>query len=322
MPAAKLLIYVPTYNRVDLAISQLETLQAQLNPEDKVRVIVSDNGSTKGHPEKIGQWCAGKSQFNYRQNPSNLGGEANFLLGFCLAEKDEHVWLLADDTPVKPHAVKYLLENLDSEIDFVAMAPKEQLDKPSTYIWETDGLGKAVNNFQWGLISSVVYNLRFFNSAIIEGFRLHNTSYAHLAILFKALSEKGSAKIIWLETERLHGDNWLDPASDYSLALAGSPQLYTLAPKWEQRDLSRSYLWRNAGGFVQAGKKHPMVFRQSRQLLFQMGGLSARLGYLSGVLEYQVRQSPLGRRLDSMIEANPRILAAIIRSGRLPFRIK
>lgn len=322
MPTSKLLIYVPTYNRVDLAITQLENLSKQVATTSRVRVIVSDNGSQTGDPESLRRWCEGKSNFKFRQNPSNLGAEANFLLAFCLAEKDEHLWILADDTPVKPDALKYLVENLDDEIDFVAFAPATQIERPPIYSWDSDGLGKAVNTFQWGLISSVVYNLKFVSSSISEGFRLHNTSYAHLAILFKALATNGTAQITWLETDRLHGENWADPASDYSFALAGSPLLYTLAPRCEKKKLSRSYLWHNSGAFIQAGTRHPLVFKQSRQLLLNFGGLPAVFAYTLGVLEYRFRKSTFGRRLDAIIERNPKLLAFIIKSGRLPFRIK
>lgn len=322
MPTPQLLIYVPTYNRAELAIAQLETLQAQLDPSQLVRVIVSDNASTKGDPEAIRRWCAGKDQFEFRQNSSNLGAEANFLLAFCLAKKDEHVWILADDTPVSKFAVPYLLNSLRADVPLVAMAPLEQKDQPETYSWHGDGIGRAMSNFQWGLISSAVYNMTFFKTSIIEGFRLHNSSFAHLAILFGALKERGSLKVTWLEMEKLHGDNWIDPSSDYSLALAGSPLLYTLAPAWETRKLSRSYLWHNSGAFIQAGNMHRSVFLQSRQLLFRHGGWPAKIAYLLGYLEYNLRKSRLGRWIDGLIERNPKLLNLIVSTGRLPFRIK
>lgn len=318
----RLLIYIPTYNRVDLALAQLDGLLGQIATKDDVRVVISDNASAVGDPKRLEEFCAKNERFEYRSNLSNLGGEANFLFGFCLARPTEHLWILADDTPIQNGAVEYLLNHIDLGRDMIAMAPRQQTLRPKTYNFMAQVLGYTMKHFQWGLISSVVYNMELVSSHVINGFKLHNTAYVHLAILYSSLASVDEVSIEWLDTERLHGENWLDPGSDYSLALAGSPLLYSLAPKWERKSLARDYMWRNSGAFAQAAERHPFVAQQSFDLLVRYGGPPARFAYLIGVLEYRLRRSRLGRKLDSFLESHPRFLGIVLKSGRLPFRIK
>jgi glycosyltransferase involved in cell wall biosynthesis len=318
----KLFIYIPTFNRVTMAIEQLERLEQQISNFPNVRVLVSDNASDVGKPESIRSWCQTRSQFAFHSQPTNVGAEANFMFGYLNAEPDEHIWLLADDTVLEVGAVGYILENLKENDLFCPMTNSDERQMPTVFNFREQGLGHALRNYQWGLISSCIYNMRFIGSELRAGFEFHNSSFVHLGILFSALSKREETPLKWLRLDKIHRGNDEKLPSDYSLALVGSPLLYMLAPKWEQKTLSRSYLWRNAGGFIQAGKKHPMVFQQSKELLMKMGGLMAKAGYFSGFLEYEIRRSRFGRKIDTFIEQHPKLLAKIIRSGRLPFRIQ
>jgi len=109
----KLSICIPTYNRSDLLISQLEFLRTEIFPfSTEIEIIVADNCSSDEHRNKIIDYHnIHKSDFELKLNPINLGSIGNIY--FLLENADsEYIWFLSDDDVLKPGILKRLVEIL------------------------------------------------------------------------------------------------------------------------------------------------------------------------------------------------------------------
>jgi glycosyltransferase involved in cell wall biosynthesis len=109
----KLLIYIPTYNRLERLKKCLKYLKRELSAG--VEVYISNNGSTDGTAEYIDSldWVT------VSHNENNIGAKGNFYKAFQLEKKADYVWLLGDDDYVIPGSINGLLELLDQGADFI-----------------------------------------------------------------------------------------------------------------------------------------------------------------------------------------------------------
>ena len=93
----KLKIYIPSFNRYDLLITQVDKLVSciELNQIKNVQIVIRDNASTDRRytqlPTKYFQ-----DYVIIKRNPVNIGLVGNLINGFL--EKDwDYIWLLSDD---------------------------------------------------------------------------------------------------------------------------------------------------------------------------------------------------------------------------------
>lgn len=103
---ALLTIAIPTYNRASYLGSQLERLCAQNN--ERVAVLVSDNGSTDNTTEVVQTYRGRMSNLFYIRNHDNIGFDRN-LLKLYEACSSEYIWFLSDDDVVHADAVARVL---------------------------------------------------------------------------------------------------------------------------------------------------------------------------------------------------------------------
>jgi len=96
----KLLIYIPTFNRLEKLKNCLKYLKRELCAG--AEVYISNNGSTDGTAEYIDSldWVT-----VYHQ-ATNIGPKGNFYNGFTLEKKAEYVWLIGDDDYVLPGSIQ------------------------------------------------------------------------------------------------------------------------------------------------------------------------------------------------------------------------
>lgn len=105
-------IAIPTYNRAPFLAELLEVLMPQLRHEPRAELLVSDNASTDGTAELIGQFEERGLPLRHLRNPENIGSDANFLQ--CLHRaRGKYVWVLGDDDLLTPRAVEQLLSLLN-----------------------------------------------------------------------------------------------------------------------------------------------------------------------------------------------------------------
>ena len=321
----KLLVFIPTYNRHELVLRQLDLLSSQIKNRENVRVVVSDNSNYSNDSIELNDFCNSHKGFKYNRNFGNIGANANFLLGFSQAKQDEVLWILADDTVVKPGAIDFILEKLDPEVEFYGFAtandfellrlPNQNgghLDK--TIIWEETGIYKLVSNTSWGGITCALYDMNYFKDFVISGFEFHNSSFPHLAILFAAYKKNSTLRIRLLPLEIIHGEN--TEAGDYSLSVAGMPQLFSFAPDWERRKITISWLKRYSAAFYFSRRTHPEIFEMTRHIVKSYGGVQGFFWLALGKTEYLIRNTKPGLKVQSLIQGNERLARLFRRTGR------
>ena len=321
----KLLIYIPTYNRHELMLAQLNLLSREIADREDVRVFVSDNSEASVQTKELEKACQENPNFEYRRNVGNLQANANFLLGYCEAKEDEVLWLLADDTIVRPGAIEYILNNLDPSVEFYGFAtaaddpqlrlPDQEGNSLDKVIdWQETGIDKLISKTSWGGVTCALYDINFFKDYVIAGFKLHNSSFPHLAILLAAYKAKGSMNIRLLPLEVIHGEN--TEAGDYSMSVAGMPQLFSLAPAWERKKITINWLKRYSAAFYFSRRTHPEIFEMTRQIIKNYGGLQGYLWLALGKTEFLIRKTKLGLKVQSLIQGNERLARLFRRTGR------
>jgi glycosyltransferase involved in cell wall biosynthesis len=112
----KLVVYVPTYNRLESLKTCLSSIAPQI--QDGVRVYVSDNASTDGTAEYLSKldypWLT-----VYRQ-PENYGGAYNQACAWYIPLETEYVWVIGDDDYLLPNAFEVLLDAIEKHpVDFI-----------------------------------------------------------------------------------------------------------------------------------------------------------------------------------------------------------
>jgi glycosyltransferase involved in cell wall biosynthesis len=105
---SKLLIYIPTYNRLEnlkYCINRLIKEIAGL--EHLVTIYISDNCSTDDTPDFIASLK--HPSIKSRHNESNIGLARNLCFAFELSEEAEYTWIIGDDDFVLMGALLHLL---------------------------------------------------------------------------------------------------------------------------------------------------------------------------------------------------------------------
>ena len=110
----KLVIYIPTYNRLGKLKTCLESIAPQA---DGVKVYVSNNASTDGTKDYLDgldyPWLIVHHQ------PENYGGAYNQAAAWYIPVDAEYVWVIGDDDYLLPGAVPTLLDATKHNTDFI-----------------------------------------------------------------------------------------------------------------------------------------------------------------------------------------------------------
>lgn len=109
-----LTIAIPTYNRAHNLARLLEVLFLDLEGyEEKVSVVISNNGSTDNTKEVIERLVSGRRKVKVLHQPSNFGMDSNFYS--CVEHVDgAFFWLLGDDDLPIPGVISSLIKLLES----------------------------------------------------------------------------------------------------------------------------------------------------------------------------------------------------------------
>lgn len=91
-------ILIPTYNRSDYLMKNLNTLIKQIEPQmiDSIEILVSDNGSVDDTLKQLNAIEKNNLNFRFWSNEKNLGPDANFLK-LIREAKGKFLWLFGDD---------------------------------------------------------------------------------------------------------------------------------------------------------------------------------------------------------------------------------
>ena len=117
-----LTIAIPTYNRARSLERLLAILRTELEGEDRVELLVSDNASSDSTPEVVPSFQTSNS-IRYIRNLENMGADRNILQ--CVeSASGKYVWVFSDDDIVVPGTVRRVLAALATQAyDIVCIAP-------------------------------------------------------------------------------------------------------------------------------------------------------------------------------------------------------
>jgi len=316
-----LVIYIPTWNRPHELKVQLTALGDQVHEfQDRVSVIVSDNNSTDLASKGVQAWIEKLEWATLRRRPSNIGANANILSGFLEGSEESYIWILADDTTVSDNALSNIFNAIASEPDIVALYDEDQDSLPSTLRFSPANVQTVLNEFQWGLISSVIYKFTFLAEDLENGFRFHNSSFPHLGILFSAWKRNGQVRVHWLKTDEAHLGNRVELKSNYSLALVGFPQLFLLLDPRDRRKPVVKWLRKYSAGFAYARATEELSAHTTLTLV-RKSGLLGRFWFLFGEFENFLRNSTLGVKAQAFLVRHPALLSKLIPKSRLAYLV-
>lgn len=314
-----LLIYLPTYNRNGKLKNQLDTLvpQVQLYPE--VSLVVSDNASTDETKSVLESFRGISPRVHLRTLNSNVGGNANALLGFSSELPSQYLWILSDDDPINDHAIENILMALKPCPDLLTVQfPGYEADSGIFSIQES-GITPVLQGKGWGLFSAVIYSRNLIKNSIHVGFSYHDSSFPHLAILFDAcwktptgVSVRSIEKSEVFATEEPGAPK---SKGDYSLSLTGGASLYHLAKDSEKAKLARSWAWSNSVGAASFRRRHPLAYNASRSFIRTHGGIRGQIYLQMGLVIYHLQKSDFGKRLQRFIMNRPAVKSLFMRLG-------
>jgi len=240
----KLTIYIPSYNRSDSLLKQLNTI-SNFKDKAKLNVVVNDNCSTDitGYKE-VEKYCL-ENNFIYNRNETNIGADANIFNGFLNSFESEYIWILSDDDLLKYDAVSTIVNILnanDLDILFLTHSKIEKLEKHN---WaQRDFFENNIKTSDGaGLISNVIYKSSFIKDSIPVGFQNIYTCFCHLSVLIHSLQNR-DAKIANIGSYNFFiPETNLPPASNatYSKSYFGFVLLGELFEKKIKKDFIDRY---------------------------------------------------------------------------------
>jgi hypothetical protein len=301
--------------------TQIERILVAIGEYENVHVLVSSNGEPIENFPKLSKLIREDHRFDFRSNPSNIGGNANILLGFVLAQPEDALWILADDNPITKESVSIILENLESEWDILGMTRLQSYE--SSFVFDNDkyGLNFLGEKTEWGLISSVIYNISSMAESINNGFELFNSSFPHLAILLEAANKRSGLQVVQIESKLIHEGNVFQTGTDYAPALTGSPILFAYETKKMRRNMSRRWLWKNGSALFGNRNRFPQQYVLTKILLRKWCGLGPfYLLFSLAVLEQRFYESKLGVKLRVQLR-NSKLVRKMYQLLRKPIHI-
>lgn len=132
----KLLVFIPTYNRVEKLKNSLGALLRQVEGlEDQIAIHVSNNASTDGTLDFLRSLSHPALSFD--TNDSNIGGPRNVLKAFGLKDRAHFTWIVGDDDYAINDALRRLVDAIDrnANVDIFFL---NTLSVPERYQAEVD----------------------------------------------------------------------------------------------------------------------------------------------------------------------------------------
>jgi glycosyltransferase involved in cell wall biosynthesis len=173
-----LTIAIPSYNRAGDLAELLAVLRPQLTHLPQVEVLVSDNASTDGTAEVLGEakgaFAASGARLAVYRQPVNLGADGNFA--FCYEQaRGRFFWLCGDDDRIVPGALDEIMALLQTpdgepadldllyatsysyEEDWLRERKKDPLGRQVQFIRNPRTYAKVVN-VMFTFISGIIVN--------------------------------------------------------------------------------------------------------------------------------------------------------------------
>ena len=257
-----LFIYIPTYDRYKFLEKQIDNLVQQLPSfKSRVRILVSNNNSQDGNYKALLSKYVDEP-IEFRDNPGNIGANANITLGFVFAKKDEFLWILSDDEMITPFALQEIFSKINSSIDVVHIGEYETIEYKKLQLNNMLTLPKGAG---FGLISVGIFNMKFISQYLINGFDYLDSSFPHLAILMAALNGNKCATMACIRHDLVFTSEILmtHGTGDYTVSSVGFGYLGDFFQERERNKLLWSWLKDNWRGFLDIKHKNQIKYNKA-----------------------------------------------------------
>jgi len=191
----RLSIVIPSYDRLSSVKRTVAALYSQLSEECELFII--DNGSTP--PYQVDQLCEPESKHvHLLRNRTNIGGLANILRCFEVAETD-YFWLLGDDDLPTGDAVQRIMAEVDAvkDVDYISFSTGYAQHSARVQISGLDQLLSEESAIKGAsLISSGVYRTAAFRPLLPEAYSLIGCGFPHLGLIILAARSRDFRAIL------------------------------------------------------------------------------------------------------------------------------
>ena len=220
-------IYIPTYNRVDKVVKQLEFLISEMEDiKDNVEIVVNNNCSTDTTEKEVLKLIEGTS-IKYHRNSTNVGIEGNVYKAGGLVH-GKYFWLISDDDFLYSGIIKRVLQIIKTyeDVSYIFLNYSDISAKDKVAYSGPEGLiedgaalitGKCVDQIHVVILTSSSIYLREGLTDSIINLPLHSkerygcTGFASLASLKKGKSFFESK--VWVHND-VGNCSWKDIAYD------------------------------------------------------------------------------------------------------------
>jgi 2-polyprenyl-3-methyl-5-hydroxy-6-metoxy-1,4-benzoquinol methylase len=260
----ELLIYIPTYKRLDLLNKQLHMLYPQLkNHHGKVKLLVSINDEDIDAYDPLkAEFGSDASLLEFRENPSNIHANANIALGFVLSGSPKYLWILSDDDIVLQNSIELILEQLSANPDFLHLG-----DYDEAYVEEKltcENIFSVPKGGGFGLISVVISRFDFIKHDIYQAFEYIESSFPHFAVYLAAVKRSGQAELLCVPSKYVFAFEGALSDGDYIPSKLGF--LYLADFIIDKRQFLRGWLSANWYSFFDARTQPSYINTESRYL--------------------------------------------------------
>ena len=202
----KLGICIPTYNRANTLLKQLNIIARAKNRSD-FDIIVNNNGSTDDY-NLVKDICI-KEGFKYVRNISNIGMVMNLANSFLLAKGYEYFWVLSDDDILFEDAIDRILEILNENIDLDFLCLSDVI-KEKNYFEIKDykrnelSLDFLFNKSCWFVIvSAIIYKVSYIKDSIPFAYKSY---FPNIDVFFHSIYKNNDFKICTTSSKNYYQD--------------------------------------------------------------------------------------------------------------------
>lgn len=231
MDTKLLTICIPTYNRKERLLKQLDSLYAQKEVNQANIQIIDNHSDYDVNAAIIDHFGSDKiNNLSIHRNPVNLGLEPNICMPFLLT-KTKWLWTLGDDDESTPNSIATIFEFISNNDDvsfyiFSISNLQPHLDvklKNLTQFIDYWYLGKRKNG-DLVFLSNKVYNMDFVRPYIGLSFKNCLNCVGHIVPIFQSLNDnKGCVQmcsspiVTYKEPDPNTGWHFINVALEFSL---------------------------------------------------------------------------------------------------------
>ncbi len=178
-------IILITYNRDNKLKQTFDKIFASSSPIKDLDITIIDNNSSDNTCQLVQEYQKKFSNISYVKNKHNIGGNANIMKAFYLANH-EYVWILADNDHYCFDAWEEVEQAINEKADAVVVSRYEhpEIDIAQLYIQATflPGVIYKTANIDDTVMGNMAYGI--------------STMFPHLALFAKLINENKKIKIV------------------------------------------------------------------------------------------------------------------------------